>query len=511
MLVRAWPRAKALKLEKVVIGVNAGALAFALLSGCGGSEEGDGSGGGAGIAGVAGMAGFAGMAGMSGAGGSSGGAGSGGSVAGQGGAAGSSGGSGGVAGSAGTAGTSAGMAGSGGVATGLCVIELRCEREIIDDEKRVCDLDIADAAGAVVYAAHAGVEIRGRSSQAFPKLNYSIELRTEADLENPVNLLGMGQESDWVLDGCWADRSFMRNALIYDAFRDFTPTSYAARGRYCTLELNDEPQGIYRLVERIKRDDDRVNIPVDDGTGQSFVIKQDEDGELRFDLGLQDRWKLVSPSEDSASQAQFEGVQSFLDDLSDAFELSDADAAGGIFTYLAFEATVDWILAQEFSKNIDAYNLSVHLARAPGQKAVLVPWDVDLSFGVPTISDEENGASNAQPSGWIMHRTDFIDGLTASARLRARLGSRWRELRAGEYSEARISARLDGYQAILTPAALADNFEIWPLEDVDYVDIYPPYSFYDVTSYSDEVAKFRAFIQARLAWIDANIDSYPEE
>ena len=391
------------------------------------------------------------------------------------------------------------------------MIELRCERDIINDEKRPCELDITDAAGAVVYASHAGVEIRGRSSQAFPKKNYSVELRTEEGVDNPVNVLGMGQESDWVFDGCWADRSFMRNALIYDSFRDFTPTSYAARGRYCTLALNDEPQGIYRIVERIKRDDDRVNIPVDDGMGQSFVIKQDEDGALRFELGLQSRWKLVSPNDDAATAAQIEGVQSFLDGLRDAFELADPDVEGGLFTYLDFESTVDWVLAQEFSKNIDAYNLSVHLARAPGMPAVLVPWDVDLSFGVPTISGEEDGASNAEPEGWIMHRTDFIDGLTESARLRARLGARWRELRAGEYSEARIDARLDGYQQILTPAAIDENFSIWPIEEVDYVDIYRPYSFYDVTSYSDEVQKFRAFIQARLAWIDANIDNYPEE
>jgi hypothetical protein len=441
------------------------------------------------------------------AGGTAGSAGAAGGASGSGGVSGS----GGASGSAGTSGSGglSGAAGTGGVPVGLCAIELRCERSIIDDEKRPCEFELTDAAGGVVYADHAGVELRGRSSQAFPKVNYSLELWTAAQVENPVNLLGMGQESDWVLDGCWADRSFMRNALIYDSFRDFTPTSYAARGRYCTLSLDGEPQGIYRLVERIKRDDDRVNVPVDDGTGQSFVIKQDEDGSLRFELGLQDRWKLISPSEDTATGAQLEGVQDFLDGLESAFQASDPDASDGIFSYLDFEAAVDWILAQEFSKNIDAYDLSVHLGRAPGQAAVLLPWDVDLSFGVPTITGEPNGASNSLPEGWIQHRNEFIEGLSASPRLLARLGPRWRELRAGEYSEARINARLDGYQAILTPAALAENFSIWPIEHVDYVDIYPPYSFYDVSSYSDEVTKFRAFIQARLGWIDANVDSYP--
>lgn len=141
---------------------------------------------------------------------------------------------------------------------------------------------------------------------------------------------------------------------------------------------------------------------------------------------------------------------------------------------------------------------------------MLIPWDFDLSFGVPSIRGND-GASNALPSGWIRRHSDFTHALAASARLRARLGARWRELRTGAFSEARIDQRLDGYQAALSPAALEENFAIWPIEEVNFDHFYPRYSFYEVASYSDELQKLRAFITARLAWMDANVDTYPGE
>jgi hypothetical protein len=61
----------------------------------------------------------------------------------------------------------------------------------------------------------------------------------------------------------------------------------------------------------------------------------------------------------------------------------------------------------------------------------------------------------------------------------------------------------------LDPAAIARNFSVWPLAEVDFSRIYGPYSLYPVSSYSDEVMQLRAWIEARLAFMDAHIDTYP--
>jgi hypothetical protein len=421
----------------------------------------------------------------------------------------------GAPGSGGVGGTLAGAGGRNPAADDLLAhVDIDCPEEIIDEEKILCTFAITDGLGGIVYADHAGVEIRGRSSQAFPKLNYSVELRTADDVETTVNILGMGQESDWVLDGMWADRSFVRNALAYDSFRDFSPTSYAARGRYATLTLNDAPQGLYRIVERIKRDDDRVNLTADDGMGSSFIVKQDDEGELRLRLGLQNRWALVYPGSSTATDVQRTAVQAWLDRLNTAL-MSDTpeDPTTGVLSLLALDPTADFILLEELMKNIDGFNLSIHIARDANGLAVLVPWDCDLSLGQPTVTNEPMGGANQEtndlPEGWIIHRPAFIDTLVAVETLRMRLGPRWRELRMTALSDAAIQKKLDRYAMTLTPAAIDENFILWPIEDVDYVDLYEPYSFYDVANHAEEMTRVKAFLTARIAWIDANIDNYP--
>ena len=54
---------------------------------------------------------------------------------------------------------------------------------------------------------------------------------------------------------------------------------------------------------------------------------------------------------------------------------------------------------------------------------------------------------------------------------------------------------------LLTPDAIARNFALWPIKDLDFADIYAPYSFYDVASYDEEVTHLRNWIQQRLAWL----------
>ena len=403
--------------------------------------------------------------------------------------------------------------GSSGEPPKLCTLALTCARDIVDNEKRSCQFEVTDGGGAKVYSSYAGVELRGRSSMSFPKKNYSIELRgadaTNAP-ENPVNLLDMGKESDWVLDGAWADRSFSRNALVFDTFRGLREQDWASQSRFCTLSLNSKAQGIYRVVEKVKRDDDRVNVAADDGTGASFVIKQDDDGILNMPLGLGNKWKLIYPNQDDATAAQRAGVQSFLDKLKAALaNPSGSDATTGVFALLDFENTVDWVLIQEFSKNIDAYNLSVHFARSAGGRAVLIPWDFDLSLGQPIVKNESGGATNEKPEGFVVHRSDFINSLTKISAFKARLATRWQELRAGALTDAKLQSRLDRYEVTLDPARVAENFTVWPIDASEYSTVYSMYTIPKVASHADDMARLKSFISARLVWMDAHIATYP--
>ena len=171
-----------------------------------------------------------------------------------------------------------------GAPPALCQAVAKCSRPVHKDGKVDCMFSMTDGSGAVLYANHAGLEYRGRSSLEYPKKNYALELRDATGTSLPTNLLGMGEGDDWILDGSWADRSFMRNPLVLDSYASLGTSRYGAESRFCTFSLNGANQGIYRLGETIKRDDDRLAIAADDGTGASFIIKQDDSGILSFPI-----------------------------------------------------------------------------------------------------------------------------------------------------------------------------------------------------------------------------------
>jgi hypothetical protein len=473
-----------------------------LLASCDGgaanADGGDFDGGAAGVLGGAGLGGTGlGGAGNAGTGG-----------AGAGGASGAAAGSAGNAGSAGGGGMSLGGSGGdvGPIEPGvtLCRVELSCDLEIQDEPKTDCGLRIATGEGGEIYASRAGLERRGRSSQAYEKPNYSVELRDAAGAEQPTNLLGMGSESDWILDGSWIDRSFVRNELAFAMFRGMGEGRWAPEGRYCELSLNGEARGIYRLGERIKRDDDRLDIPEDTGDGQSFVVKQDSEGALYWAVGEASSWKLVSPDEARSTDAQRQGVQAFLDQLDQALQSRDEQAS---FALLDLDAIVDFVIVQELAKSADAYNLSLHLWKAPGAPAQLVPWDFDLSMGQPN-SLIRPGTELA--SGWVPHRTLLTDGIDRQPIFQARLAQRWQMHREGALADAAMLAVIDRALETLEPDAIAANFARWPLEDVDFVQIFPAYSLYRVGSYAEEIERLRGWLIERAAWIDAHISAYPD-
>lgn len=386
----------------------------------------------------------------------------------------------------------------------LCNIGLTCSFAIEDDPKVGCAMTVVDDS-TVVYDSYAGVERRGRSSLKYDKPNYGLELRQEDGItNNPTNLLGMGKDEDWILDGSWVDRSFARNQLVSDLFTEMDDSHYAPEGRFCTLQLNGEPQGIYRLLERPKRDDDRASFDADDGSGRSFMIRQSDDGPLRFRLGLQNNWQLSYPNKRSASDDQKNAIQDWLNELSNMLHADEpTDEGGTIFDYLNEQSVVDWILLQEFAKNVDAYKLSVYLYKDATSTARLVPWDFDLSFGQPTVRSWDADG----PTTWIGERTQFFEALLKWPNLGSLLSERWLQLRREAFSEDHIFELLDAYEQALTEG-LEENFEIWPLENVNFRSIYPPYRLYEVESHQAEMERLRQWISRRLQWMDDNIDQY---
>lgn len=77
-----------------------------------------------------------------------------------------------------------------------------------------------------------GIEIRGSSSQMFPKKSFGLETRDSLRNGLDTSLLGMPAESDWILNANFTDKSFMRNVLSYEMAGWM---GHCLRHRYCEV------------------------------------------------------------------------------------------------------------------------------------------------------------------------------------------------------------------------------------------------------------------------------------
>ena len=99
------------------------------------------------------------------------------------------------------------------------------------------------------YDGRIEIEIRGSTSQQYPKKGYGFETQDALGNNLQAALLGMPPENDWILNGPYPDKTMIRNVLTYDLARKMG--HYASNTRYCELIVNNDYRGIYILMERI--------------------------------------------------------------------------------------------------------------------------------------------------------------------------------------------------------------------------------------------------------------------
>jgi hypothetical protein len=379
----------------------------------------------------------------------------------------------------------------------LCSASIACEQTIPDEPKVPCELRLTSASGLVLYEGWAGFEERGRSSNSFPKHQYSFELWRDPGGEAvQANFYGMGWEADWILNGNYADRALFRNKLGYDLYNAFGGEgAWAAESVLCQLELNGEWLGVFTLSEKVKRDGERIAIS-DATDGTSWIVKNDDSDGFMNSTGFYAYWQLVWPGDDAlpgASAAVTADIRAFQA----AIAGPDPDATWAL---VDLDSAVDFVILHELSRNNDAYYLSVHMWKDADGLIRFTPWDLDLAFGGYPIS-------SCGWDGWVNYRSPAITAFAASPAFRDRLTQRWSELRAGPLGDEAVLARMDRYTEVMGET-LDRNFEVWPITEIDFCwsgDCY----LCPVESVAEEQAWVREWTVRHMAWMDENIATYP--
>jgi hypothetical protein len=158
----------------------------------------------------------------------------------------------------------------------LPIVRFNTKTRVIQDEPKIpVQMEIFDngpgqlnqVSSTPSISTVAGVEYRGSTSQAdfyflpgLVKKPYGIELWTDTTgvKAKKLSLVQMPEESDWVLNASYNDRSFMR---------DFIAQNVAGRlgllhskAKFVELIINDEYRGVYILMEKVKQGKNRVPI-----------------------------------------------------------------------------------------------------------------------------------------------------------------------------------------------------------------------------------------------------------
>lgn len=381
---------------------------------------------------------------------------------------------------------------------------------------------------ATHYDGRAGIELRGSTSQWFPKKPYGIELRDNAGNDINASLIDMPEESDWILNATYNDKTLMRDGLYYILAGSFM--NYAPRVRYNELLINGQYEGIYLLLEKIKRDKNRVDIDkleamdsAGDALTGGYILKMDKvngsntgDGWNSPYPPFPGAWQKTFfqyeyPDSRDITAVQKNYITGFISQMENAIASPDyRHPETGYRKWIDTQSLMDYIIINELAKNPDAYRLSTFFYKerdSDGGKVHFGPvWDNNLGFGNVDYCTQGNPEglvitdfnTVCPGDGWVIHFwwKKFLEDEDFYFSLK----KRWKQLRAAQLSDDRIHFVIDSISTLLSKAQ-GRNFQRWPVLG-QYV--WPNY--YVGQTYDEELRWFRSWMDSRLAFLDMTWD-----
>ena len=407
------------------------------------------------------------------------------------------------------------------------------EGEIVDEPKVPAALKISTN-DSIYYEGIIGIEIRGESSQYFDKKSFGFETWDNQYNDIDVSLLGFPEEEDWILYGPFSDKSLIRNKLIYDLSNQMG--RYASKTEFVELSINYEYKGLYIFMEKLKRDDNRINIQklnendidetlitggyiikidksdMEDGSYtdyNSFQSKYDVFGKKDGDKKVYFNYEYPKSSEIHAYQKNY--IKNYINDFessltSDQFKNSE----NGYRKYIDVNSFIDFFILNEISNNVDGFRLSTYLHKDREKKLIIGPiWDFNLSFGNADYCGGERydiwlHKFNERCPGDFWNIPFWWNRFLEDENFVNQLKDRWNELRISTLSDENIISLIDDYYSFLYNETdiVKRNFDKWRIFGI-YIW---PNSFIG-NNYYEEIDFLKNWIKNRTSWLDESINN----
>jgi subtilisin-like proprotein convertase family protein len=373
------------------------------------------------------------------------------------------------------------------------------------------------------YNGKIGIEYRGNYSLSLPQKPYAFELRDNLGNGIDSSLLGMPAENDWILLPNYNDKSFARNFVPFNLFDSMG--HYAVRSRFVDVVIDGDYEGIYVLCEKIKRDNNRVDIAKLDSTEISgldatggYIIKIDYYDATNSWLsnyspigfpGLDIHFVYYYPKPSDIVPAQKTYIQNYINQLETAlYSVGFDDPNFGYRRFMHTESFIYYFIISEVTRNVDGYKKSRFFWKDKDypdgtyKKLHAGPvWDFDWSQKDMWSGSEDGSQFMYGEVDQDVNACGCYIRLLQDTLFANELRCRYDDFRRNILSLPYIHAKIDSVANIVNESQ-AWHYQTWGNMGVatGTGEVQPP-----AQTYAEEVQRLKDWYTRRIAWLDINM------
>jgi hypothetical protein len=368
------------------------------------------------------------------------------------------------------------------------------------------------------YVGKISIEIRGSTSQQYPKKSYGLETQDILGNNLDTALLGMPSENDWILYGAYPDKTLMRNEITYDMFRQMG--HYDARYVYAELVIDGDYRGVYSFMEKVKRDKNRVDIakltPADtigDELTGGYIIKVDKltgssDTYWTSIANAGVKYLYHDPQDIELHPTQLDYIKDYVTNFEMVMQSAGfANSFTGYPAIIDVNSFIDFMIMQELGRTVDGYRSSSFMYKEKDSQGGLLHagpmWDFNLSYGNADYCDAYDTAGyqfnfNTVCPSFSSYIPFFWERFLEDTNYNTQLQCRWQQLRASVFHQDSINQRIDAI-ALKLNESKTRNFARWPI-----LGVYVNWNYFVGNTYQEELDYLKYWFSARMSWLDAH-------
>ena len=380
--------------------------------------------------------------------------------------------------------------------TTLPMLNIVTEKEITKNVPVTFTMELFDnrADAPVRFSSSIGtIHLRGASSLMYPKQSYRINLKSsigKTESRDP-GLLGMRENSDWILYSPYAEKDCIRNVFStklwtascgsHNSFGIENGYDY----RYVEVFLNGAYHGLYAFGFM----PDDLQLQAEESSGD-LIYKNYDWFDYRTDMDvLDEKFRISNSYEGLSSYARTDEWQP----LKEYLQLLKSHAPiEKLWESIDKDSYIDLYLFTSVSQGYDCArdgkvkNFYITAKRkGDGYKMLYTPWDMDLTWGKHFYDYPLDVTKN--------YSFDFgVYGeypLSEYPELQKELSARYQELRNGAWSDSEIEKLLsECEERIFDSGAYARDKNRWPESDL-------------VEGQTD-LSEFKNYVIQRMAYCD---------